>query len=117
MMQHDDLVTTIAPPQINIESLLKPEQPSMWNVYALNDNTTSRWFVMRVLREVFGMNEKMAEDTMMTAHRTGKAFVASFYKDVAEKKIQQAHELAATSPHANTATGEACELRFTMEEE
>jgi ATP-dependent Clp protease adaptor protein ClpS len=85
----NDVVTT--PPRTKV--VTKTKRPPLHKVILLNDDYTPREFVVAVLKAVFRMNEDVAYNVMMTAHRKGVCVIAVYVKDVAETKAKEATEL------------------------
>lgn len=77
----------------------KVEPPRLHKVLLLNDDFTPREFVVRVLRQVFGMGEARAHSVMMTAHTRGACVVALYTRDVAETKATQATDEGRKAGH------------------
>lgn len=69
---------------------IKTQQPPMFHVMLNNDDYVSGTAVSGALQEVFKMDNQRALQIMLHAHRTGKAVVATFSRDVAETKATQA---------------------------
>src|SRR5690349_24421739 len=69
------------------------KRPPLHKVILLNDDYTPREFVVLVLKAVFRMNEEIAYNVMMTAHRKGACVIAVYVKDVAETKAKEASDL------------------------
>jgi ATP-dependent Clp protease adaptor protein ClpS len=70
------------------ETIAKPkiEQPRLYKVVLLNDDFTPREFVVQVLKAVFRTTEDQAYRIMMTAHQQGVCVVATYTRDVAERR-------------------------------
>jgi len=68
----------------------KTERPRLHKVILINDDYTSREFVVMVLMAEFRMSESQAFKVMITAHRRGVCVVAVYTKDVAETKATRA---------------------------
>ena len=51
-------------------------------------------FVVKVLRDIFFMNEQDAETLMMQVHNTGQAVVGIYSYDIAQTKSQKAIKMA-----------------------
>jgi len=69
---------------------LKIERPRLHKVILVNDDFTTREFVVTILKAEFRMNEDQAYRVMMTAHRRGACVIAVYTKDVAETKATRA---------------------------
>lgn len=70
------------------------KEPSMWQVFILNDDSTPMVFVEHILAEVFHMQKALSHKTMMTAHSTGKAACGVYTMEVAETKVNKVKEKA-----------------------
>ena len=81
---------TVTTPKSGSE--IKPERPKLHKVILLNDDYTTREFVVSVLKAEFRMSDSQASRVMMTAHRRGACVVAVFTKEVAEEKATNATE-------------------------
>ncbi|MEM6679760.1 MAG: ATP-dependent Clp protease adapter ClpS [Pseudomonadota bacterium] len=84
----------------------KTEPPKLWKVMLLNDDFTPRFFVVKVLKAVFRMDEGQAHGVMMTAHRRGVCVVAVFTKDIAETKAEKATDMGRREGYPLTFTTE-----------
>lgn len=69
---------------------IKTEKPPMFNVVLNNDDYVSGEAVAGALQQVFHMSIGQAVQVMMNAHRSGKAIVGTFSKEVAETKADAA---------------------------
>ena len=70
--------------------------PPMFGVYLHNNPHTPHLTVVRILREVFGMDQGAAHTLMMQVHRAGaegKGLIGVYTKEIAEDKIKQAKEI------------------------
>jgi len=73
------------------------KEPGMYNVVLLNDNYTPADFVVSVLKEIFGKQEKESIEIMMNIHEKGKGVAGTYTKDIAMSKnlmtakVSQAH--------------------------
>jgi ATP-dependent Clp protease adaptor protein ClpS len=74
------------------KTVTKTERPKLHKVILINDDYTSREFVVTVLKAEFRMGEARALTVMMTAHQRGACVVAVFTRDVAETKSTRATE-------------------------
>ncbi|MDR2793773.1 MAG: ATP-dependent Clp protease adaptor ClpS [Treponema sp.] len=72
----------------------KLKEPCDYRVILLNDNYTTRDFVVEVLRIVFHKDELEANRLMMDVHRKGKGVVGQYPFDIARTKVDQVHNLA-----------------------
>lgn len=103
------------PPVVATNTVQQPQQPRMYAVILLNDESTAPQFVVELLGEVFSLNRQDANRVMLTAHRQGQCLVKSYTKEVAETKVAQAHDIVASRGVNALRPGAPCELRFTVE--
>ena len=82
--------------QSNIKERQKTiyKEPRRYKVIIHNDDFTTMDFVVKVLRDIFFMNEQDAETLMMQVHNTGQAVVGIYSYDIAQTKSQKAIEMA-----------------------
>ncbi|WP_043923034.1 ATP-dependent Clp protease adapter ClpS [Leadbettera azotonutricia] len=73
------------------EELKAPED---YTVVLLNDNYTTREFVVEVLRLVFHKNQADATKIMLKVHHQGRGVVGVYTWDIAQTKANQVHALA-----------------------
>ena len=78
--------------QSNIKERQKTiyKEPRRYKVIIHNDDFTTMDFVVKVLRDIFFMNEQDAETLMMQVHNTGQAVVGIYSYDIAQPKSQKA---------------------------
>lgn len=116
--QGGDTAVIERPPELAPVDEEKTAKPPMYAVILHNDNSTSFYFVVDVLREVFAMEGQRAHQIMMAAHNHGQAVVAIYSKEVAETKLKQATaKIAKDGNGQNGHNPQApCELRFSIEE-
>lgn len=109
----------IAPPVTKPVEDEKTATPPMYSVMLLNDPSTPFDFVCEVLEAVFLINKQESHQIMMGAHRTGKALVRVYSREVAETKVQNAMDhVARRGAGRNCLDPSApCELCFTSEPE
>jgi len=72
----------------------KLRSPEDYKVILLNDDYTTKEFVVAVLREVFHKNEEDAVRIMMNVHTQGRGLVGIYTWDIAQTKAGQVHALA-----------------------
>lgn len=72
----------------------KVERARRYMVVFHNDDYTTKWFVVMVLREQFHMSEAGATAFMMAVHQQGKGVAGVYTRDIAETKAARVHELA-----------------------
>ena len=82
--------------QSNIKERQKTiyKEPRRYKVIIHNDDFTTMDFVVKVLRDIFFMNEQDAETLMMQVHNTGQAVVGIYSYDIAQTKTQKAIKMA-----------------------
>ncbi|MCI6460496.1 MAG: ATP-dependent Clp protease adaptor ClpS [Prevotella sp.] len=82
--------------QSNIKERQKTiyKEPRRYKVIIHNDDFTTMDFVVKVLRDIFFMNEQDAETLMMQVHNTGQAVVGIYSYDIAQTKSQKAIKMA-----------------------
>ena len=88
----------------NDDSVLEAERidtkpPPMYRVLLLNDDYTPMDFVVGILQQVFAMTREQATGVMLQVHRTGMGTCGVFTKEVADTKVAQVAELAASYQH------------------
>jgi ATP-dependent Clp protease adaptor protein ClpS len=72
----------------------KLKLPREYMVILLNDNYTTREFVVEVLKLVFHKNPEEATTIMLRVHNNGRGVVGVYTWDIATTKANQVHELA-----------------------
>ena len=82
--------------QSNIKERQKTiyKEPRRYKVIIHNDDFTTMDFVVKVLRDIFFMNEQDTETLMMQVHNTGQAVVGIYSYDIAQTKSQKAIKMA-----------------------
>ena len=70
------------------------KEPRRYTVTIHNDDFTTMDFVVKVLKEVFFMEEEKAMTLMLTVHHAGKAVVGIYTYDIATSKVRKATEMA-----------------------
>ena len=82
--------------QSNIKERQKTiyKEPRRYKVIIHNDDFTTMDFVVKVLRDIFFMNEQDAETLMMQVHNTGQAGVGISSYEIAQTKSQKAIKMA-----------------------
>lgn len=88
----------------NDDSVLEAERvdtkpPPMYRVLLLNDDYTPMDFVVGILQQVFAMTREQATGVMLQVHRAGMGTCGVFTKEVADTKVAQVAELAASYQH------------------
>jgi ATP-dependent Clp protease adaptor protein ClpS len=69
-------------------------EPKDYLVVLLNDNYTTREFVVEVLKLVFHKDPVEATRIMLNVHRKGRGTVGTYPYDIALTKVEQVHALA-----------------------
>ncbi|MDF2529880.1 MAG: clpS [Gammaproteobacteria bacterium] len=73
--------------------------PPLYQVILLNDDYTPMEFVVKLLTEVFGMNQTKATHVMLQIHHEGKGVCGIYTRDVAETKVMQVISCARSFGH------------------
>ncbi|GHV70013.1 ATP-dependent Clp protease adapter protein ClpS [Spirochaetia bacterium] len=72
----------------------KLKEPEDYRVILLNDDYTTKDFVVEILMAVFHKNEADATRIMLDIHRKGKGTAGVYSWDIAQTKAWQVHEMA-----------------------
>lgn len=72
----------------------KTERAKRYRVLFLNDDYTTKSFVVDVLERFFYMSEATATAFMLVVHQTGRGVAGVYTRDVAETKVEEVHEYA-----------------------
>jgi ATP-dependent Clp protease adaptor protein ClpS len=72
----------------------KLKEPKEYVVILLNDNFTTREFVVEVLKLIFHKNPEEAKTIMLRVHNNGRGVVGVYTWDIAVTKANQVHSLA-----------------------
>ncbi|MCL2093385.1 MAG: ATP-dependent Clp protease adapter ClpS [Treponema sp.] len=70
------------------------KQPEDYMVILLNDNYTTKEFVVEILKSVFHKNPEEAQRIMLTVHNKGRGVVGVYTWDIACTKANQVHTIA-----------------------
>ena len=70
------------------------KEPKEYVVVLLNDDYTTREFVVEVLRLVFHKNLEEATKIMLNVHHHGRGVVGVYTWDIAHTKANQVHTIA-----------------------
>ena len=70
------------------------KEPREYMVILLNDNFTTREFVVEVLKLIFHKNPEEAKTIMLRVHNNGRGVVGVYTWDIATTKANQVHALA-----------------------
>lgn len=71
----------------------------LYRVVIANDDFTPMEFVVRVLERFFSMERSQAVLVMLEAHQSGSAMCGVYGFDVAQTKVQQVIDYAASQEH------------------
>ena len=72
----------------------KLKEPRAFMVVLLNDNYTTREFVVEILMMIFHKNQEEANSIMLNVHCKGRGAVGAYTWDIAQTKANQVHALA-----------------------
>ena len=72
----------------------KLKEPRDYMVILLNDNYTTKEFVVEVLKLVFHKNPEEANRIMLNVHHKGRGVVGLYTWDIANTKASQVHAIA-----------------------
>ena len=72
----------------------KLKEPKEYVVVLLNDNFTTRDFVVEILIQVFHKNPVEAKTIMLNVHNKGRGVVGIYTWDIAQTKVNQVHSIA-----------------------
>lgn len=72
----------------------KLEEPKDYMVILLNDDFTTKEFVVEILKLIFHLNPDEATRVMLNVHHKGRGAVGVFTWDVANTKAGQVHAIA-----------------------
>ena len=72
----------------------KLEEPRDYAVILLNDDYTTRDFVVEILKLIFHKNHQEATRIMLNVHRRGRGAAGVYTWDIALTKVNQVHDLA-----------------------
>ncbi|MDF2940873.1 MAG: clpS [Gammaproteobacteria bacterium] len=73
--------------------------PPLYQVLLLNDDYTPMEFVVKLLTEIFCMNQTKATHVMLQIHHEGKGVCGIYTRDVAETKVMQVISYARSHGH------------------
>lgn len=60
--------------------------PRLWDVWLINDDTTTMEFVVLVLMQIFHRSFEEAQEIMMHIHSHGKGIAGTYSHEVAQQK-------------------------------
>jgi len=72
----------------------KIEEPREYAVVLLNDDYTTRDFVVDILMIIFHKNPVEAKAIMLNVHHKGRGVVGNYTWDIAQTKVSQVHSIA-----------------------
>ena len=72
----------------------KLKDPKEYMVILLNDNYTTKEFVVQILMMVFHKNPEEANRIMLNVHHKGRGVVGVYTWDIAQTKASQVHSIA-----------------------
>ena len=72
----------------------KLKEPREYVVVLLNDNFTTREFVVEILMVVFHKKPAEAKSIMLNVHNKGRGVVGVYTWDIAQTKANQVHSIA-----------------------
>jgi ATP-dependent Clp protease adaptor protein ClpS len=72
----------------------KFKEPEQFRVVLLNDNYTTKEFVVDILMLIFHKNQEDAHRIMLDVHRRGRGTVGVYPWDIAQTKTAQVHHIA-----------------------
>ena len=72
----------------------KLKEPQDYMVILLNDNYTTREFVVEILKLVFHKSPEEATRIMLNVHNKGRGIVGFYTWDIANTKASQVHTIA-----------------------
>lgn len=70
------------------------EEPGDYTVILLNDDYTTREFVVEILKLIFHKNHEEATKIMLNVHRRGQGAAGVYTWDIAMTKANQVHDIA-----------------------
>ena len=70
------------------------KEPDDYIVVLLNDDFTTRDFVVEILKQVFHKNHEEANRIMLNVHNKGRGVVGIYTWDIANTKAFQVHSIA-----------------------
>ncbi len=73
---------------------VRAKTPKLYKVVILNDDYTTMEFVVNILETVFMKSASEAVQIMLHVHKAGRGIAGIFTKQIAEAKIEIAHQRA-----------------------
>lgn len=79
-----------------VATLAKPkvQEPSMYQVYLVNDDYSTMEFVVHVLQKFFQKTLDDAKQIMLKVHHQGRGICGVYPRDIAETKVLQVNDYA-----------------------
>jgi len=84
--------------------ITKVIKPKKYAVLLHNDDFTPMEFVVVVLEKIFNKGAEDAVEVMLTIHKSGKAAVGLYSKEIAEQKVFDTEEFARINDYPLKAT-------------
>lgn len=79
---------------ISLKDRIKVEPPKKYNVVLLNDNFTTKDFVVAILVKIFHYTIPSGEALMEVIHKTGRGVAGTYSKDIALTKKRSVDTLS-----------------------
>jgi len=83
----------------NVKERIKVKKPPLYKVLMINDHYSTMEFVVEVLTNVFHKLEHEAQSIMLDVHKKGKGLCGVYSREIAETKIEKAHQMASSQGH------------------
>ena len=80
--------------QVSSEVKSETKNPSMYNVFLLNDDYTTMEFVVHVLQSIFHKNPTDANRIMLQIHYKDRGLCGTYHYEIAETKVNKVHLMA-----------------------
>jgi ATP-dependent Clp protease adaptor protein ClpS len=80
--------------ELLIQDEEKLKEPKEYVVVLLNDNFTTREFVVEILMYIFHKDPAEAKTIMLNVHNKGRGVVGYYTWDIAQTKVNQVHSIA-----------------------
>lgn len=98
-MSVDHSTSMMGPEVVEQDALSALKEPTMYQVFLLNDDYTPMDFVVDVLKHFFYLDEDVAVAVMLQVHVKGRGVCGLFSRDVADTKVVQVNEHARKNQH------------------
>lgn len=106
-MSADDTPLTEGDADVAVLEKTEYAEPPLYQVILHNDDYTPMDFVVGVLQDIFSLPIEKATYVMLDVHKKGRGVCGQFAYDIAETKVMQVTELAASHEHPLLCTMEA----------